>query len=466
MSATVAHDPMDRGQRTADPREAVDVLVRAADAGATYLVWRWLDDVHRPQFEVLTTERIGPALTALDAALVTPREGDERGAAARRAVGEGAFADVQRERALARTLTEALLPERLRNKIRRRFAAGQRIRLRLTPSPRLARVPWELLCLEDDLRLLEAVDIVFEPPAAVHAGRARRPQDWATVRALPPLLIIDPRLPSRVGRTLEQILQRKDLRLFSERIDEYITAGRLPDTDDDSPLNAEMTRIDLSRALSAGRSRLLYFGHVTSATDEPGSAAIHLSDTTAQWGMAAPWRSAGGREDPDDHRPFAALDLLLGTRQAQEQVWREYGHNRAELGHELWRMPPRVALIACEGGVDYRSAETFGLVVAMVNAGAELVTTTRWTLPADSVFRTVRPGFREHPTSTLALRVDTAHDGADPIGELVEWQRGELARWRTTGDLAHTPLVWASLTHTVAPAKQVDELEEDAGEQE
>ncbi|MFI7000839.1 CHAT domain-containing protein [Nocardia sp. NPDC050175] len=436
----------------------IDVLVRAADAGDTYLAWRWLDDVDQPRFEVLTTAAIEPALDALDAALVHRRAGERGTDAAHRALTEGAFADVDRERDLAGLLTDAVLPLGLREGIRSRIASGQRVRVRLTPSPRLARVPWDLLCVDgEDLRLLEVAEVVLEPPATVHAERARLPELWQDVRDRPPLVIIDPVLPTRAGlHGLGHVLDPSEHHRFAERVDDYATAGRMPVADADHVLHCGMDRVELSQALRSPRSRLFYLGHVTSSPDEPGSAAIHLNDTADEWGMATPLRFPGrdgDRLDHDDHRPFAALDLLMGTSSADRETWRRYGFDEARLGHELWPMPQRVAMIACEGGADYRSAETFGLVIAMVNAGAALVTTTRWTLPADRVFRSAIGGFEEQPTTELALRVDHAHESLDPIGELAEWQRGRLREWRARGALADTPLVWAALTHSIAPLK-------------
>lgn len=439
--------------------ETIDVLVRAADAGDTYLAWRWLDDVERPKFDVLPTAAIEPALAALDAALVQRRPGERGTDAAHRALTEGAFADVDRESELTRLLTRAVLPPGLRAGIRDRVAAGQRVRVRLTPSPRLAHVPWDLLCVDDaELRLLEVADVVLEPPATVHAERARLPEPWPDVRDRPPLIIIDPVLPPRAApHGLGHVLDPAEHHRFAERVDEYVSAGRIPDIDGDQILQCGMDRVELSLALRSPRSRLFFLGHVTSSPDEPGSAAIHLNDTVDEWGMASPLRFPGrdgDRLDRHDHRPLAALDLLMGTSSADRETWRRYGFAEARLGHELWPMPQRVAVIACEGGADYRSAETFGLVIAMVNAGAALVTTTRWTLPADRVFRSAVDGFEEQPTTELALRVDRAHEGFDPVGELAEWQRGRLRAWRERGELADTPLVWAALTHTIAPLKQ------------
>lgn len=71
---------------------------------------------------------------------------------------------------------------------------------------------------------------------------------------------------------------------------------------------------------------MMYFGHASATSDEPGSAAVHFHDTGATWGMATPraWTGpTGARQDrPGDHRPLAALDLLLGTLAGDEPAWR------------------------------------------------------------------------------------------------------------------------------------------------
>jgi hypothetical protein len=214
----------------------------------------------------------------------------------------------------------------------------------------------------------------------------------------------------------------------------------------------------LSEALiCTPRSRLFYYGHVSAEPDEPGSASLHLSDVSdTSWGMARPLGT---------HLPLSALDLLLGTTLAPEEYKGRYPDAETDGGHDIWPMPSRVAVIACEGGADYRSRETFGLVIAMLNAGAELVTTTRWTLPTDLAFwhfhdDVARRGV--HPTTELALTVDRAHTRDDPIAELLEWQRGQLNSWRDSdGAIEFSPLIWASMTNTWGPDASVVEQPSD-----
>lgn len=440
--------------------DPVDVLVRATDAGDTYLTWRWLDDPAHPEFAVLPADRVAEAGERLAAALPAALPGESTVEGVHRALCTGPFATLAGERALSATLTEAVLPERLRGQITERARSAIRVRLRLTPSPRLARIPWELLFVATGQRLLEVAEIVHEPPAAVHAERPRLPEDWAQARERPALLVIDPPTP-RGAVGYGPVLDRSDQLLFLRRLSRHAAQGRVPRAERASSIGA-VTRRDLSVALSTPRSRLFYLGHVSARSDEPGSAALHLSDTARTWGEAAPLSRIGSdgrpRVDPRDHRPLAALDLFLGTVNAGEPVWRSYGSAKAQRGHELWPMPPRVAMIVCEGHADFRAEETFGLVVAMIHAGAGLVTTTRWTLPADREFRKL-PGAAPdaRPVTDLALCVDTAHEGPDPVAELTAWQRERLRAWcdGSADPATGTPLVWASPTHTIAAPREV-----------
>ncbi|WP_067899238.1 CHAT domain-containing protein [Nocardia vaccinii] len=431
-----------------------EVLLRAVDRRHTYLAWRWLDRPDEPDYVVVDGAAAAAAGAALESALFTPLRGETGAEAVHRALVAGAFADPDRERALARSLTDAFLPDRLRAQIRDRWCAGARVRVRVTPSPRLARVPWELLWIDARHRLIDAATVVHEPPAVVHAGRARAPENWQDVRDRPALLVIDPEVPSSAAAFgLNQALSTGSLEPFAQRIGDYIAAGRARADDRDLAMAPIFTRRDLAEALAIPRSRLLYFGHASASPDEPGSAAVHLSDTAAIWGLAAPLVRPGSTPSAGDHRPFAAIDLLLGTTTGDEHARRTYGIEPRS-GPDLWPMPPRVALIACESGVDYRSAEMFGLVVAMVNAGAALVTSTRWTLPTDDSLRQ-RAGRdpATRPTTDLTLRVDAAHEEPDPVEDLARWQRAQLAAWSDGACDAMTPLVWASITNTVAPRR-------------
>jgi hypothetical protein len=177
--------------------DAADVLVRAADAGDTYLAWRWLDALDDPRATRLDAATVDAAVSQLDSALIAKLSDDELPAdAAKRAMQEGALTSLAGEQALASTLADAILPPRLIEDILAKAAEGRRPRLRLTPSPRLARVPWEILRIGDgDDRLLEVVDVVYDPPATVRAERSTPARKWHENAHHPGLFIIDPSTP-------------------------------------------------------------------------------------------------------------------------------------------------------------------------------------------------------------------------------------------------------------------------------
>ncbi|WP_052280947.1 CHAT domain-containing protein [Nocardia vulneris] len=470
-----------------DPAAAIELLVRAADAGDTYLSWTWLDAARTPTVCRLDARRREKLLDTLEDALPHPRplatgngsdaRQESESEAVQRALTVGAFAAHATEHDLSTRLADALLPHDVRTRLAE-YADDRRIRVRVAPSARLAQVPWELLVLDGDRRLLDIADIVYDPPATLHVGRSRPPVPWAQQRQLPPLHVIDPILPTSAQPALHNVFRHADdlgaLGAFEGRVvRERRTVGRgthrrrgqdratraVPAL---VPVQGEVTRVQLSAALLRGCSRFLYFGHVSATPNEPGSAAIHLGDVVGPpdepggaWGLAAPRGGAPG-DARGAHLPLCALDFLLGTTRSDDpEVWARYGATRPQFGHEIWPMPSRVAIIACEGGVDFRSAETFGLIMAALDAGAELVTTTRWVLPTDAAFRACLglPPTRR-PTTDLALRVDDAHNDLDPVAALTRWQRDQLRAWRDTGAASGSPIVWAALTSTVAPARE------------
>lgn len=425
----------------------VDVLVRAADAGDTYLAWRWLDDLDNPRAQRLDAGRLDAAIAALNESLIAPLPGETEEQAHDRAMRDGGFIALDREMALSGKLADAVLPARLIAEITDRTKRSH-VRVRLTPSPRLARIPWEALTLDAKAhrRLIDAADVVYDPPATVRSERSVQPDAWQDRAGRPAVFVIDPNTKTT---QLKPIVKgdKAATKMFRDRIMSY-AAKRLAEPDNvDVAISDDVSRFQLQDWLATPLSRLFYYGHVSSLPDEPGSAALHLSDERSDtWGMAAPVGS---------HLPLSALDLLLGTMTAPLEQRGKYGSDDTLPGHQIWPMPPRVAVIACEGGADFRSTETFGLVIAMLNAGAELVTTTRWTMPTDSTFwkyhrQVEAQGAR--PTTEFALTVDDAHCHADPLGELARWQRKQLAQWREHGDIAHTPLIWASVINTWAPA--------------
>lgn len=435
----------------------IDVLLHAADAGDTFLSWTWLRPPYAAQVSRRPAGALDDVLADLDGGLLAAalRDGGEADPAtapgdstappAGNPLTSGPFSTRGDERELAERLASAALPAELATQLVDE-ARRAHIRLRITPSPRLARVPWELLLMPDGRRLIEVCEIVLDPPTAIYADRNIQPDPWATVADRPVLHVIDPLLSDR----REQVLTPTGVRAFADRLASLRAAGRaLRNGNPQKNPQSNVTREQLNYALRIRRSRLLYFGHVSARPEEPGTASIHLSDPAhGAWGMMPP--RAG-------NRPLSALDLLLGTARCDDPaVWHRYDADECQLGPEIWPMPSRVALIACEGGVDFRSTETFGLVIAMLNAGAGLVTTTRWPLPSDAAFHAVGIGETALPTTELALHVDAAHDRDDPVAELRAWQLDQLQRWqRSADDVVYSPILWAALTHTWAPGRDL-----------
>lgn len=131
------------------------------------------------------------------------------------------------------------------------------------------------------------------------------------------------------------------------------------------------------------------------------------------------------------------------------------GQEVAEIiGRELWPMPPRAGLVACQSGTDLGNVEPFGLVTAILENGAELVLATRWTLLTDYVFQHGW-GFKETPFTDMAFAVDELLDEEDLISEFIQWKRERLREWRDNPNLANSPLTWAALTVFHAPDRTV-----------
>jgi capsid protein len=112
-------------------------------------------------------------------------------------------------------------------------------------------------------------------------------------------------------------------------------------------------------------------------------------------------------------------------------------------------MPPRVALLACASGGDYRFDEPTGLVAAVVLGGAQLVTATLWSLPTTAGYRQFTHLTATDPMADVVVAVDDAHQSQDAGCEVNRWQRDQMRRWRS-GDLTANPVYWAALvTFTV-----------------
>lgn len=413
------------------------VLVRMADAGDIYVSWRWIDDSAPRGAGVLPEDAAMRAVGLLAAALPRPAEpgGLEQ------ALTTGAFADYEREYAVAQALSRALLPYGLAAQLYELWQRGVRPHIRLQPSPRVAQVPWELIAPDRDVRLIDIADVSLLAPASVVRAPGRIARAWIETAAHPIVAVLDPRIPGfRADSTLGSVLGRMTPEApLARRMARYLAEDRLrPEVP--GPLDAfRRTDVDrdwLGAALRAGASRLIYVGHVTAAAPESGrseDAELHLACTADAVGLAEPSRT---------HRPLSAKDLLLGTHTI---------HPDPVAGPQLWPMPSRVALIACESGGDLRFSEALGLTAAMITGGAELVTASRWPLPTDFAFQRVAGA----PAQALPLQeaicaIDEAHEQPDPVTALAAWQRDRSTAWRDTGRIEHSPVLWAAFATVCA----------------
>ncbi|RKN45890.1 CHAT domain-containing protein [Streptomyces hoynatensis] len=399
------------------------VQLKYADAGALYVTWRWEHALDTPGMVVFPREAVRGVLTELAAALPSPLPGEDVERALARSLGGGAFTDPVRERALAMRLT-GLLPGPLAQELDALIGRGIRPRLRVQPSPSTAQVPWEALRGSDGERLVESADVALLPPATVRNSPARRPSPWRPEG--PVAVALDPRVPgfpddSALGSVLGPVAAGSPLAALAERLGPRL----LPAGARQAPFRRRDVTREVLEPLLAEAVRFLYVGHVSTA-DHGLGAALHLGCGPETTGRAA---LVGA------HRPLTAADLVLGHRPEAPRPW---------------RMPNRVAFIACESGGDLRFAEPTGLVAAAVHGGAEYVTATRWTLPTDAGLRHFAPaaGAETSVVPEAVLAVDAAHEAADPVAALNAWQAGRARLWEATGRIEHTPLFWAAFTTT------------------
>lgn len=419
------------------------LVLRFADVGiATYGSLRVVGSPTRTVTWVVEEPLVLAALAELDTAIPEPGPGESLIEALSRALTEGPFTSPAAELVLAYRLGVLLLSDAAW-KVLLDCVASPRATLFVAPSARLARVPWGLLALPavrpsagdvvaaraaaittegsiaaqipwpagdigvltEGNRLMELVDVLMTLPAnVVHAPRTGVP--WLERRSGPALLVLDPRVPNqRADSALGSVLGRPsaDTQLaghFQKLLDHAavrpavstaVELFRRPDTD----------RAWLADELSGAPNRLLFVGHATAAdVGRADQAAIHLADEIA----------------------LTAVDIMA---------------LRLE-------MPPRVALLACASGSDYRFDEATGLAAAIVLGGAELVTATLWTLPTTAGFRRFAGEVTGDPMADVVMAVDDAHQADDAGCAVNAWQRAQMRRWRD-GDTAASPIYWAAL---------------------
>lgn len=419
--------------------ETVEVLIRSTDAiSDTWLSVTWLDNPGEDTYVRIPAPVLTQIHDQLASALMVAQPGESETHAAERALTTGPFATRDGERALAVYLAAHVLPDTFWEQLAAH--EGRDVVLRITPSRRLAQVPWELLTLPDGTRLIEHATLVYEIASTIHYQRDPLPTPWDDVADHPTLATIDPAV-------YELTTSFRPTLTPAERT--HLVQGL--DVADHGP---HLDRVDLARLLQQHPRIWLYYGHVSLRKDQPGSASLHLYDGTKR---ARPY--AGLAELIDErHRPFTALDLVFGTNnETVRDPNLRYAHGDARPGHAIWPMPPRVALIACESGGDHASSEAFGLVTAALGNGAEYVTATRWTMPTSTAFTHHHPtSTHPYPTSDLATTIHHALTTTNPITTIRHWQLNQLHIWHNTGDITHTPLLFAGIATHHAPPRQPD----------
>ncbi|SJM66540.1 CHAT domain-containing protein [Gulosibacter sp. 10] len=404
------------------------LIVKYIEAVDGYFSWRWDD---RP--ELVEAGRIGAEnLAKIDALLARTLPEPASGApggdaepldrAIARALSEGALASPEAAAALGGALADALLPAPLVEALASRRT--ERARLRIQPSPRLARVPWALLRPRPAREaLLELATIEIGVPRAALAAEqigtapvGAAPMGVEPVGADPTapdgarVLVVDPRVPGAAADSaLGSVLGRPregDALAGLLRAD---APALPPATSVEELLRRSDLDRDWLREACAAAAGLLYVGHVTRAdpaADGGETAALHLAD-----------------RGPDGaHLPLAARDILLGG----------------------WRIPPRVGLVACGSGADLRSSEPMGIMSAMLLRGARIAIAAAWALPTDRALARGGDLGGRSPLRELVLAVDAALLDEDPAARLNAWQRERAAAWEHGGALADTPLLWAS----------------------
>jgi hypothetical protein len=388
------------------------LVLRFADVGvATYASLRVVGQPSRTVTWVVEEPTLVGALQKLAQALPDPHGPETQRDAVQRAIATGPFASPSAESEIARDLGSELLAAPAWQMLTD-CVTSPRAALFISPSARLARVPWAALAMpgDDGFRLIELVDVLMAAPPNI-ANASRRLVDWHSKKSGPPLLVLDPRVPGqRPDSPLGSVLGRPSTESpLAVHFGDLVQRGPV--------LPGVSTAVELFRRTDAGRawlagllahspSRLLYVGHATAADGDVGHAdraALHLADD----------------------RPLTASDLMS-----------------AKLP-----FPPRVALLACASGGDYQFDEATGLVAAMILCGAQLVTATLWSLPTAAGYRQFTPSSVDtaaDPMVEAIIAVDLAHQGADAGSAVNRWQRDQMRRWRD-GDVTASPLYWAAL---------------------
>ena len=436
--------------------DRLTLVLRYADLGiCSYGSLRIVGQPSRTVAWVVEEPILLAALQELADALPEPHDSESRRDAIERALATGPFAMPETELTIAYILG-VLLIGAAGWQLLSECVADPRAVLFVSPSARLARVPWGLLAVPksgpskeelvrarqdaitasgrvaakipwqltdindytDGERLLELVDVLMAVPQnIVHSPRT--PAGWDTRRDEPPILVLDPRVPGQLpDSALGSVLGRPSAQTPLAQHYSTLLQRRpvLPDVEAAVQLfrRTDADRRWLAGLLDHSPSRLMYVGHASSADGRADRAALHLACTAGL---------AGDADAVGDHRPLTASDLMALRLP----------------------MPPRVALLACASGGDYQFDEATGLVAAMILGGAQLVTATLWSLPTTAAYRQFAAAADEaDPMADVVVAVDEAHEAPDAGCAVNRWQREQMRRWRD-GDVTASPLFWGAL---------------------
>lgn len=231
---------------------------------------------------------------------------------------DGPLARPETEHEVMRDLAQALLPPALVAEI---IAAHERVDLRVMPSPPLAQIPWGLLPIDGDRRLIEVADVSWIAPI-LPRDTAADPSPQRNLSGAVPLYLLDPvvdPMPQLMWGTLTPATWG------AERPGAIVL-----------PRNS--TDRSLLDGLDGTISRLFLVGHAGQVAARPGDVEFFVGD---------------GR--------LNSADLLSESRE----------------------VPSRVAIVACASGTDLEDAEPLGLATGLLLRGAEIVQATLWSLPTD-----------------------------------------------------------------------------------
>lgn len=290
---------------------------------------------------------------------------------------ESPLLDPVAEARVARALGRVLLPPVLHTEL---LATREVPMLTLCTRGWLSRVPWEALAVgESGARLVQTCVVLGGlPPGLVDGvGDGSHPVQQA---ARPELWVVDPGPPDGLWPPLYPAG-------YPDRV-----AAMAPDGDRLLPDGLEFSADDLTQQLTRGCERFVYFGHIAAESDVPAGVGLVLAGPNG-------------------------LDVLTAHRWLRNP--------------ERWPMPARVALLGC-GSDDSSLPEQTGLVIAALNAGAQIVTATRWPLA------------NTHGAVGLLGAVSSALREQSVVHAVRRWQCAELESWRASGEPGSSPFYWAS----------------------